>query len=659
MPSKIQQRYAELLAGAGTDYAPLLDRDTPLISVGAATCGRSAGALKVLEEIRISLEQHGMAAHVVETGCNGHCYAEPVVIVSKPGWPRLFYHRVTPDMASLIVRDFIAGDEPRLEWALGADEENDMLPSVRDTPRFAGETRRLLSRCGVIDPLNINHYVATGGYAGLANALEKTPEAIIEEITRSGLRGLGGAGFSTGKKWELARAAEGDAKYVVCNADEGDPGAFMDRTLIESDPQALIEGMAIAGYAIGSQTGIVYIRNEYPLALETLETAVRQAREDGLLGGNILGSGFGFDIQIIQGAGAFVCGEETALIHSLEGKRGMPRHRPPFPVNSGYRGMPTLVNNVKTLSYTALIMANGAEKFADIGVGKSRGTAIFALAGKIRNTGIVEVPMGTTLREIIYGIGGGVPPLVKPSQIAGEAPISEKREFKAVQIGGPSGGCLPESLLDTPVEFDSLRSAGAIMGSGGMVVMDEDNCMVSAARFFLEFTQGESCGKCSFCRIGTKQMLIILERITRGEGRVEDLELLEELAENVGRGSLCNLGKTAPNPTLTTLRYFRDEYLAHINASACAAMECKELMTYYIKLDKCQRACDACVGSCPTEAIYTRKDRLKAIDQSKCVKCHSCVIACPAKYDAVIRISPISDVPESKPEDIPGGDEKE
>lgn len=653
MSESIAKKYNDLKREAGIEYEKVLNtRDTrdTIITIGTATCGRSAGATEVLEAIQKTLREHNLQARVVTVGCHGHCYAEPLVTIFKSGWPRIVYGNVTTGLAPFLVKNFLVDNDPCLEWALGSTDECDSVPSVYCSPRFGGETRRLLKRCGIIDPGNILHYIATDGYKGLAIALSSEPEKIIEEIGRSGLRGLGGAGFPTGEKWELARAAAGSEKYVVCNCDEGDPGAFMDRALIESDPQAIVEGMILAGYAIGAANGMAYVRDEYPLAVERLTRAAQQAREMGLLGKNILDSGFDFDIRIARGAGAFVCGEETALIESLEGRRGMPRHRPPYPVESGYKEKPTLVNNTKTLAYVPWIIVNGADAFASVGAEKSKGTAVFALAGKIRHPGLVEVAMGATLRHVIFDIGGGVPPLVKPSQVPGEKPVAKKRKFKAVQIGGPSGGCLPESLLDTPIDFDSLKAAGAIMGSGGMVVMDEDNCMVRAARYFLEFTQKESCGKCTFCRIGTKHMLDLLTGITKGEGRAEDLDLLRELADNVKQGSLCNLGRTAPNPVLTTLRYFRDEYVAHIDEKKCPAHECVDLVSYFIVLERCRRTCDACVGSCPAEAIYTRKDRLKAIDQKKCVKCYSCTDACPPEYDAVIRVSPVSALPELKPD---------
>ncbi|MFO7711670.1 MAG: NADH-quinone oxidoreductase subunit NuoF, partial [Dehalococcoidia bacterium] len=458
------------------------------------------------------------------------------------------------------------------------------------------------------------------GYQALRKALlELSPEQIIGEVKSSGLRGLGGAGFPTGRKWEFCYQAPGKPKYVVCNADEGDPGAFQDRSTLEADPHSVIEGMVIAGYAIGAEEGYIYVRAEYPLAVKRLQIAIGQARERGFLGKNILGSGFSFDIKIFQGAGAFVCGEETALIASIEGKRGMPSFRPPFPAISGLWGKPTLLNNTKSYASIRWIIGQGADWFASRGVEKSKGTAIFSVTGKVANCGLVEVPMGTTLREIIYGIGGGVP---------------EGKEFKAVQTGGPSGGCLPATMLDTPVDFDSLAAAGSIMGSGGMVVLDEDTCMVDVARYFLDFTQKESCGECSLCRIGTLQMLEILTAITRGEGEPDDIDLLIELGEAIKKGSLCGLGRTAPNPVLTTIRYFRDEYEAHIHDKRCPARVCKELISYRISPDRC-KACMICLRECPVQAIEGAKKQVHVIDQDKCIRCGVCMSVCPKRFSAV------------------------
>jgi NADH-quinone oxidoreductase subunit F len=543
------------------------------------------------------------------------------------------YGYVTPEIARRLVKDYVIGEDISLEFSLGALEENDLIPSIYDLPRFAYEKHIILENCGHIDPEDIDHYIAKGGYEALAKALQLQPQEILEEVKRSGLRGRGGAGFPTWQKWEVCGNSRGRPKYVICNADEGDPGAFMDRAILESDPHSMIEGMVIAAYGVGARHGYIYVRAEYPLAVHRVRIALRQAHRLGLLGKNILGSDFNFDIKLFQGSGAFVCGEETALIASLEGSQGLPRHRPPFPAVSGLNGKPTLINNVKTLAYVPRIMANDAAWFSSIGTEESKGTAVFALAGKVVNTGLTEVPMGTTLRQIIFEVGGGIP---------------NGKRFKAVQIGGPSGGCLPESALDLPVDFDSLREVGAMMGSGGMVVLDEDDCVVEVARYFLEFTQRESCGKCTMCRLGTKQMLEILDDITKGRGRMEDIDTIYEMAEDIKIGSLCGLGRTAPNPVLTTLRYFRDEYEAHIKERHCPALMCHDLIAYYILPEKCERSCDACVGSCTVEAISPDKKGIKVIDQEKCVRCNTCREACPPQYNAVVKLSPPELVPAAK-----------
>jgi len=532
------------------------------------------------------------------------------------------------------VEGYVVGDDPCLELALGTVEGGDgETIFIPELPRFGHELRLILRHCGYIDPENISHYIANGGYKGLEKALRMTPDEIIEELGKSGLRGRGGAGFPTHRKWEVSHQAVGKPKYVVCNADEGDPGAFMDRVVLESDPHEVIEGMIIAGYAIGAEQGYIYVRSEYPLAIERIQIALRQANGLGFLGDNILGSGFGFEIEIVAGAGAFVSGEETALIAAVEGRMSTPRPRPPYPAESGLCGKPTLLNNVKTLGYVPLIIERGGDWFSSVGTEGSKGTAMFTLAGKVLNSGLAEVPMGTTLRELVYDIGGG---------------IANGKQFKAVQIGGPSGGCLPEALLDIPVDYDSLREAGSMMGSGGMIVMDEDNCMVDAARFFLDFSTRESCGLCAMCRLGTLQMLRVLEDITAGRGKIEDLDLLLTLAEDVKMGSLCGLGRTAPNPILTTLRYFKDEYEAHILEKRCPARVCPELTVYYILPEKCDRACEHCVLTCPTEAIKGEKGEVKIIDQEKCSKCGTCLEVCPPEYNAVVKLSPVSSLPSSE-----------
>jgi len=600
--------------------------EKPRILIGTATCGRAAGAIEVVKAFEKELARQNADAIITQVGCMGLCYAEPLVIIIKPNYLSVCYGNVTPEVTHRLVEGYILNDDPCLELALGTFEKSDRkAPSIPELSRFEHELRLLLCHCGYIDPENINHYVANGGYSSLAKALRMPREEIIAQIKRSGLRGLGGAGFPAGEKWELCHEAPGTPKYVICNADEGDPGAFMDRAILESDPHSVIEGMIIAGYTLSTPYGYIYVRAEYPLAVKRFKLALEQAEALGLLGNNILGSGFSFWIEMVQGAGAFVCGEASALMYSIEGRRGMPRVRPPHSIEAGLWRKPTLLNNVKTFASVPLIIERGAEWYASIGTEGSKGTAVFALAGKVAHTGLVEVPMGISLRQLIYDIGGGV---------------LRGKKFKAVQIGGPSGGCLPESLLDTPVDFDSLSEAGAIMGSGGMVVLDEDNCMVDAALYFLDFTQNESCGKCTFCRLGTKQMLNILTDIVSGKGKTEELDLLVELAEDIKEGSLCGLGKTAPNPVLTTLRYFRSEYEAHIMEKRCPALVCKELTAYYILPDKCERGCEHCVLTCPAKAISSDENRIKIIDQTKCVKCGTCMQVCPPQYSAVVKLSP-------------------
>ncbi|HHW42694.1 MAG TPA: 4Fe-4S binding protein [Desulfotomaculum sp.] len=619
----VTENFAALQVKATALWQSLHEK--PLVLVGTATCGRAAGALEIVRVFREELKKNGVDAHLMEVGCMGHCYAEPLVVIYNQGFPPICYGYVTEGIAARLVQDYLAGGDPCLEFALAALEPNDMVPTMADFPRGLVEKPIILEKCGLIDPENIHHYLALGGYGALVRALVKGPEWIVEEIKSAGLRGRGGAGFPTGRKWETCRLAPGGEKYVICNADEGDPGAFMDRTILESNPHQVLEGLLIAARAVGARQGYFYIRAEYPLAVDRVRRALHQAREAGLLGRNILGSGFDCEVDVFQGSGAFVCGEETALIASMEGEPGLPRHRPPFPATAGLWGRPTVIDNVKTLAYVPHIVEKGAGWFRETGTAGSPGTAVFALAGKVVNTGLAEVPMGTTLRELVYDVGSGIP---------------KGKAFKAVQIGGPSGGCLPESALDLPIDFDSLSRAGAMMGSGGMVILDQDDCMVEVARFFLDFTQKESCGKCTMCRLGTRQMLEILEGITKGRGRPEDIDLLLELAEDVKAGSLCGLGKTAPNPVLSTIRYFREEYEAHIKEGRCPALMCPELIAYYILPEKCERSCDACVGSCPVEAIYSNEDRIKVINQEKCVKCNSCMEACPPQYRAVVKLSP-------------------
>ena len=592
-----------------------------------ATCGIASGALDTKLAFEQAIAQRGIDARIHTVGCVGHCYAEPVVIIDYPdsGFPPIFYHEVTPGKATMLVKLFLEGGDPRFEHVYGATVENELIPSVMDFPRFNREKRVVMDRCGRIDPEEIYDYIADGGYESLARVLELPPGEAVRIVTDAGLRGRGGAGFPTGQKWKIAADMATGEKVVICNADEGDPGAYMDRTILESNPHQVIEGMAICAHAVGAQKAIVYVRAEYPLAVRIVTRAIDQAREAGLLGDGILGGSFNLDISVFQGSGAFVCGEETGLIRSIEGYRGMPCHRPPYPAREGLNGRPTVINNVKTLASIPPIIEKGAEWYRAIGTESSPGTAIFSVVGDVVHPGLVEIPMGVTLRTLIFDICGGIP---------------KQKKFKAVQIGGPSGGCLPESFLDTPIDFDSLVEAGAMMGSGGMVVMDEDSCVVDVSRYFLDFTQKESCGKCTFCRIGTRHLLKILERITTGEGREGDLDQLEKLSEEIRMGSLCSLGKTAPNPVLTSLKYFREEYDAHIGDKRCPGMMCRTLMTYYIDLEACARGCDACVGCCPTEAVFTTSTRKKGIDQELCVKCGECMAACPPEYDAVRKVSP-------------------
>ncbi len=628
----IGERYEALKLKVQEELEKERGEGSSTVRITMSTCARAAGSEETQKAIEDTISSLGISARVIPVGCLGHCYAEPLIIVENPtlGFPPICYHSVNAGKARLIVQSYLQDGDPAFEYVMGAVEENELIPPVTTFPRFALEERVVMAHCGRINPWDIKEYIAIGGYSALARALSGEPEKIIDEVEKSGLRGRGGAGFPTGKKWRLGRAQKAEQKVVICNADEGDPGAYMDRTIIESNPHQLLEGIAICAYAIGADTAIIYVRAEYPLAVKTIAHAIKEAEAYGFLGENILGSNFSLNVKIFQGSGAFVCGEETALIQSIEGRRGMPQHRPPYPVERGVWGRPTVVNNVKTLSYVPWIVNKGADWFRSIGTEKSPGTAIFSIVGNVKHPGLVEISMGTTLRTLIFDICGG---------------IANKKAFKAVQIGGPSGGCLSADFLDTPIDFDSLTQAGAMMGSGGMVVMDEDSCMVDVARYFLDFTQKESCGKCTFCRIGTKQLLDILDRITKGEGQEEDLKILQELARDIKQGSLCGLGKTAPNPVITSLKYFFDEYTAHVREKRCPSLKCRALIAYYIDLDKCARGCEACVGSCPVEAIFTTKGRKKAIDQSKCVKCGECMTACPKEYDAVRKVSPPSLAP--------------
>ncbi|MDD2351825.1 MAG: NADH-quinone oxidoreductase subunit NuoF [Synergistaceae bacterium] len=575
----------------------------------------SGGSDKVLETLREGIKANGLDKEitVVQTGCHGMCEAGPIVIVYPEG---TFYTHVNPQDAKEIVAEHLLKGRVVERLLFKEAMHSEAVPHYNELPFYSKQVRLTLRNCGYIDPDSLEEYIARDGYQALAKVLtEKTPEQVVEDIKASGLRGRGGGGFSTGMKWMFCAKSPGPKKYVICNADEGDPGAFMDRSLLEGDPHAIIEGMAIGAYAMGADEGYIYCRAEYPLAIKRLLKSIEDAEDAGLLGENILGTGFNFTLHVKEGAGAFVCGEETALMNSIEGKRGMPRPRPPFPAVKGLWEKPSNINNVETWANVAQIMFHGPEWYANYGYEKSRGTKVFALTGKVNNTGLVEVPMGTTIREVVFDIGGGI--------IGG-------KKFKAVQIGGPSGGCLTEEHLDLPISYESLTAAGAIMGSGGLVVVDEDTCMVDMARFFLEFTQRESCGKCIPCREGTKKMLDILIRITEGKGREEDIENLIYLGTQIKTASLCGLGQTAPNPVLTTLRYFRHEYEAHIREKRCPAGACKALITIKIDPAKCV-GCTKCTKACPVNAIAGTVKQPHVIDQDKCIKCGACVEVCPFK----------------------------
>ncbi|MBW6515105.1 MAG: NADH-quinone oxidoreductase subunit NuoF [Candidatus Cloacimonetes bacterium] len=583
------------------------------VKVGLASCGLAAGADAVYEEFKKNQAVQNGTIELKRTGCIGYCSMEPLVEFITDD-KNVLYGSVEPQKVADLIESFLNSQELPGQTVL-----NSQKTGMEDN-NFAKQKRIVLRNAGIIDPVSIDDYLARDGYKGLEKVLnEMSCEEVIGEIKKSGLRGRGGAGFPTGLKWQFARQSPGTKKYVICNADEGDPGAFMDRSILEGDPHSILEGMLIAAYAIGADEGYIYVRAEYPLAIKHLRIAIQDAEEKGCLGNNIMGKAFNFQIHIKEGAGAFVCGEETALMASIEGKRGMPNIRPPFPAQSGLWGKPTNINNVETYANVPWIIINGGEAFAAYGTEKSKGTKVFALAGKIKNSGLIEVPMGMTLKEVIYEVGGG---------------MKTDKPFKAVQLGGPSGGCVPASLLDTLVDYDSINKTGAIMGSGGMVVMDESTCMVDVARFFLNFTQNESCGKCTFCRVGTKRMLEILTKICDGEGVVEDLQLLEDLAVNIINSSLCGLGQTAPNPVLTTIRYFKDEYLAHIEEKKCPAGVCLNLISYEIIPDKCI-GCTVCARKCPVDAISGEVKKVHQIDIEKCIKCGVCLDSC--KFAAIIK----------------------
>ncbi len=594
---------------------------THVLVCGGTGC-TSSGSVKIQDALNAEIAARGLQdeVKVVGTGCFGLCALGPIMIVYPEG---TFYSCVTPEDVPEIVEEHFLKGRPveRLVYHETQSEDIHHATSLSETSFYKKQKRVALRNCGVINPENIDEYIAMDGYQALGKVLtEMTPDDVIQTILDSGLRGRGGGGFPTGLKWKFASGNRGNVqKYVACNADEGDPGAFMDRSILEGDPHAVLEAMAIAGYAIGADKGFIYVRAEYPIAVHRLEVAIKQAREYGLLGEDIFGTGFNFDIELRFGAGAFVCGEETALMTSIEGNRGEPRPRPPFPAVKGLFGQPTVLNNVETYANITQIILNGPEWFTSMGTEKSKGTKVFALGGKITNTGLVEVPMGTTLREVVEEIGGGIP---------------NGKKFKAAQTGGPSGGCIPASLIDTPIDYDNLIAIGSMMGSGGLIVMDEDTCMVDLARFFLDFTVDESCGKCTPCRVGTRRLLEILDKIISGNGELEDLDRLEELSNYIKSASLCGLGQTAPNPVLSTLRYFRDEYVAHIVDKKCPAGVCKSLLQYKIDADKC-KGCTACARKCPVNAISGSVKQPHVIDTAKCIKCGACIETC--KFDAIYK----------------------
>ncbi len=598
----------------------------PQVLVGMNTCGVASGARQTVEALGHEISERGLDVRVYETGCIGACFEEPLVDIVLPGQPRVTYRNLTAEKVARVVDEHLVGGTVVTEFAL-CQSSNGGAPLAgvaryEEIPYNAKQKRIVLANCGLIDPENIDHYIAADGYAALATAVTKmSPEEVIGVVVDSGLRGRGGAGFPTGIKWRFTRQEPRHPKYVICNADEGDPGAFMDRSVLEGDPHAVLEGLTLSGYAIGAEESFIYVRAEYPLAVARLEKAIAQARAYGLLGKNILGTDFSFDIKIKMGAGAFVCGEETALMASIEGKRGMPRPRPPFPAGSGLWGQPTNINNVETLANVPSIIRHGASWYKSFGTKDSAGTKVFCITGKVKRSGLIEVPMGITLREIIFDIGGG---------------ILDDRAFKAVQTGGPSGGVLPESLLGLPVDYQALAGAGSIMGSGGVVIMDETTCMVDVARYFLTFTQSESCGKCPPCREGLQRLYAVLDRIAKGQGEPYDLDRLEALSRTIKDSSLCGLGQTAPNPVLTVLRYFHDEIEAHVVDKRCPAGVCPDLVTYFIDPERCT-ACGLCKKACPVDAIEGEKKVIHSVVQAKCIKCGSCLDACPDKFSAVYR----------------------
>ncbi len=609
--------FKKLKNQSSKEWNTMVSSGEPTIYLGMASCGKAAGADNIKKTIIHAMDKYKVSAKLVEVGCIGTCYLEPLMDISANGLPRISFGNVNEKMAEFIVHKYLVEKENFTKKTLGyiGSQFNNGIPNFFEHPMLKSQVRIVTKNCGIIDPENIHHYIANDGYSGLAKALGKSPDEIVEDITHAYLRGRGGAGFRTGIKWRICRDTKSDTKYLICNADEGDPGAFMNRVLIESDPHAVLEGMVIAAYAIGATHGYIYIRAEYPLAVKRLHHAINQMKENNLLGNNILTSKFSFDIQIKEGAGAFVCGEETSLIHSIEGKRGMPRTRPPFPSVSGLNGNPTVINNVETLGTVPHILRNGPDWYKKFGVDNNFGTKTFSLVGKIRRTGLIEVPLGISLKKIIFDIGGGT---LKP--------------FKAVQTGGPSGGCIPKELLDTPVTYESLASVGSIMGSGGLIVMDQNTCVVDVARYFLDFIQKESCGKCTPCRVGTRHMVEILEKISTGEAEPEYLDKLESLGQMIKSTSLCGLGQTAPNPVLSTIRYFRQDYIQHIDENYCSALACRSLIEYSVVKENCT-GCQLCVSVCPTEAIVGPRSEPHNLDKEKCIKCRACYEIC--RFDAI------------------------